>query len=142
MAERIRLRQNSEYQVEFQAADPHHPDSSDLIPVQGLHEITPYTMMLFSLAGCTAQVVLGYSTHHEINLDEVEVNLIYERDYQQDCENCEEIDKYQEHIIGDIKFLGDLSSREREKLLRVSRQCPIEKMFEQGIPISIELQES
>jgi len=141
MAERIRLWQNEDYQVEFQAQDPHQPDSEGLTSVQGLHEITPYTMMLFSLAGCTAQVVLGFAAHHDIGLEEVEVVLEYERDYQEDCDNCEEIDKYQEQITGKIEFIGELSENDRKKLLRISRQCPIEKMYEQGIPIAIELAE-
>lgn len=139
MTEKIHFWQNKDYQVQFQAADPRQPDSQEMNPVQGLHEITPYGMMLFSLAGCTAQVVLSYASHHGIDLDAVEIDLIYERDYQEDCENCEEIDRYQEHITGEISFSGDLDQDQRRKLLRISRQCPIEKMFTEGIPITIQL---
>lgn len=139
MSEKIRLTQNQDNQVEFLAADPRQPDSEELVAVHGLHEITPYTMMLFSLGGCTAQVVLGYAGHHQIDLEEVEIELAYQRDYQDDCENCETIEKYQEAIQGTIRFRGELSDNQKQKLLRVSRQCPIEKMYEKGIPIRITL---
>ena len=142
MSERIRLTQNQDYQVEFLAADPHQPDSGELVSVHGLHEITPYTMMLFSLAGCTAQVTLGYAAHHQIDLEEVEIELEYQRDYEEDCENCEEIEKYQEAIQGEILFRGDLSEDQKQKLHRIARQCPIEKMYEHGIPVEIALSES
>ena len=139
MTEKIHFWQNKDFQVQFQAADPRQPESGEMNPVQGLHEITPYGMMLFSLAGCTAQVVLSYASHHGIDLDAVEMELTYERDHQKDCENCEEIDRYREHITGDIRFNGDLDQEQRQKLLRISRQCPIEKMFAEGIPITIQL---
>lgn len=142
MSEKIRLTQNQDYEVEFLAADPHQPDAEELAAVHGLHEITPYTMMLFSLAGCTAQVALGYAAHHEIDLEEVEIELAYQRDYQEDCENCEEIEKYQEEIEGEILFKGELSENQRQKLLQIARQCPIEKMYEHGIPIQITLPEN
>ena len=138
MTERIQFFQDRSYQVEFQYGDPREPEVGELEPVHGLHEVTPYGMMLFSLASCTAQVVLGYSSHHHLDLEEVEIRLVYERDYQQDCEDCEEIDEFQERIRGKIEFRGQLSAEEKEKLLRISRQCPIEKIFEEGISIAIE----
>jgi putative redox protein len=139
MTEKIIVRQNKSFEVGFWAVDPNQPDSDDYQPVQGLHEVTPYGMMLVSLATCTAQVVLSYAQHHGVNLDEVEFRLQYERFYQEDCENCENINQYGEKIHKAITFLGDLTEVEKMKLFRIAHQCPIEKIFKQGIEINSEL---
>lgn len=140
MSEKIRFIQNKNFQVEFFYRNPGDPEAVEMDPVSGLHEITPYGMMLFSLASCTAQVVLGYTQHHELDLQEVEIELVYERDYQDDCENCEEKQEFRERIQGEINFKGDLSEQEQDKLYRISKQCPIEKIFEEGIAIKIQQQ--
>jgi len=138
MSERIVFRQDRNYQVEFQASDPREPDDDQVASVSGLHEVTPYGMMLFSLASCTAQVVLTYAEHHQIPLQEVELDLRYMRIFEEDCENCENIDRYREEIHERIEFFGNLSEGERKKLFRIAHQCPIHKMFEDGIDINSE----
>jgi len=142
MSEKIIVRQNKDYQVEFEAVDPHQPDSEDFQPVHGLHEITPYGMMLVSLATCTAQVVLSYANHHGLKLEQVEFRMEYDRVYQEDCDNCQHINQYHEIITEQITFQGDLSSQEREKLFKIAHQCPIEKIFRNGIEIKSELKQN
>lgn len=139
MAERVVFRQDKSYHVEFLASDPRTPEDWEVSPVQGLHEVTPYGMMLFSLASCTTQVVLTYAKNHGVDLDEVEIDVIYQREFKEDCENCQGIERYEEHIEEQIVFSGDLSEGEREKLLYIAHQCPIQKMYEDGIEIKSEL---
>jgi putative redox protein len=139
MSEKVIVRQNKNYEVGFWTVDPNQPDSDDYQPVQGLHEITPYGMMLVSLATCTAQVVLPYAHHHAVDLEEIEFRLTYDRIYQEDCENCEHIHEYKEEINEQITFYGDLSQSEKEKLFKIAHQCPIEKIFRGGIDIHSEL---
>ena len=66
MTEKMIIRQNKDWQVGFWATDPNDPESEEFQPVHGLHEITPYGMMLASLGSCTAQVVLSYAQHHQV----------------------------------------------------------------------------
>jgi putative redox protein len=132
---------NNRYETGFWSIDPNQPEAEDFQPVQGLHELTPYGMLLASLASCTAQVVLTYAQHHDIPLEEVELHQAYQRHYQEDCENCEDIDRYDEHIQEQIAFVGDLDAGQREKLFKIAHQCPIAKMFETGIEIHTELSE-
>ena len=139
MAERIVYQQNKDFQASFQASDPRAPEDLDVSPVQGLHEVTPYSMMLFSLASCTAQVVLSFAQHHQLALEEVQLDLIYRREFKEDCENCQAIDRYDEHIEETIAFSGDLTEDERRKLFHIAHQCPIEKMFKSGIEVESEL---
>jgi len=139
MSERIVFKQNDQFQVEYYASDPRKPDDEEVQPVQGLHEVTPYGMMLFSLASCTAQVVLSYAEHHQISLRAVEFDISYERVFREDCDNCEAIDRYQEKIQEMVTFRGDFNQKQKEKLFRIAHQCPIHKMFEDGIDINSRL---
>jgi putative redox protein len=139
MSEKVIVRQNKHYQVEFWASDPREPESDEVEQIGGLHEVTPYGMMLVSIATCTAQVVLAFAQHHDIDLEDVTLELEYQRDYDQDCEDCEEIEEFQERITEQISFSGDLSSKEEEKLFRIAHQCPIQKIFEEGIEIQSSL---
>lgn len=139
MTEKMIIRQNKDWQVGFWATDPNDPDSEDFQPVQALHEITPYGMMLASLGSCTAQVVLSYAQHHDVALDEVEFRLSYERVFKEDCEDCERIERYDEQIHEQITFFGDLEEGEKQKLFKIAHQCPIDKMFRNGIEINSSL---
>lgn len=141
MAERIIFRQNRKFEVEFLSSDPHNAEDLTVSAVQGLHEVTPYGMMLFSLASCTAQVVMSYANHHNMPVEEVELDLTYRRIFEEDCENCQEIDRYDELIKESIAFKGELPAQERQKLYRIAHQCPIHKMFEEGIEVSSTLNE-
>ena len=139
MAEKVIIRQNKNYEVGFWAVDPNVPDSDDYSSVHGLHELTPYGMMLVSLANCTAQIVLAYAENHNVPLDEVELRMKYERDYNDDCENCETSNQFEEQITEKIEFIGELSTEQKEKLFKIAHLCPIAKIFEQGIDIETKL---
>jgi uncharacterized OsmC-like protein len=141
MSEKIILRQNKQYEVGFWYTDPNQPDNEDFQPVQGLYEVTPYGMMLFSLAGCTAQVLLSYASYHNISLDEVIIRADYERNYKDDCDDCENINEFDEKIIERIVLQGNLDERTRKKLFQIAHQCPIDKMFRSGIAIDSNLTE-
>jgi uncharacterized OsmC-like protein len=142
MSEKVILKQNSQFETGFWAVDPNKPDSEDFEPVEGLHELTPYGMLLASLADCTAQVVHAFAHNHGIPLKEVEILEVYRRNYQEDCDNCDDIDRYEEHIEEQIAFHGGLDADTREKLFKIAHQCPIMKMLDSGIEIRSKLVET
>ncbi len=55
---------------------------------------------------------------------------------------CENIDRYEEHIEEQIAFHGELDADTREKLFKIAHQCPIMKMLDTGIEIRSELLET
>ena len=127
MSEKVIVRQNNRFEVGFWAVNPHYPESDDFQPVHDLHEVTPYGMLLVSVATCTAQVVLSYAQNHGVSLEEVEFQMAYKRDYKEDCDNCEQTNRYEEQIEEEIEFFGDLNEDQREKLFQIAHQCPIAK---------------
>mgnify|MGYP005838423527 CR=1 FL=1 len=142
MSEKIIVRQNREFLTEILAPDPHRPDDPQLYPVEHIYHLTPYGMLLASLATCTAIVLHTYAQHHGVDLQEVELRLSYERVFTDDCRDCEAIDEYREQIVEGILLQGNLSPQERQKLLLVSRHCPVHKMLHQGIEVVSGLAES
>lgn len=141
MSERVTVRQNSRFETEILASDPYEPESEAMAPVHATHELTPYGMLLASLGGCTAIVLHTYAQNHGVALQEVEIRLQYERHFQKDCEECEEIDEYSERIREEIVLRGELSERERRRLTAVAHHCPIYKMLRAGVEIESEVVE-
>jgi putative redox protein len=139
MSERIVVRQYSDFRIEFLAADPHHPESDELQPVGHIHALTPYGLLMASLAACTTIVLHTYAQNHDVALAEVEAHVRYERVFLEDCQNCQEIDRYQEQLQETLTFRGDLTEAERQKLFKIAHQCSIHKMLESGIEIRSEL---
>ena len=141
MGEKVTVRQNSDFGTLILAADPHDPESDHLQPVEGLHQLTPYGMLLAGLGSCTAIVVNTYAQHHHVQLDAVELRLEYGRMFKDDCEHCEEIDEYEERIEEEIVLTGNLTPQEKKRLFAVSKQCPIHKMLQNSIEVRSHLAE-
>jgi putative redox protein len=141
MSEQVILRQKANFDTELLATDA-HGDSDELQPVEHVFALSPYGMLLTSLAGCTAVLLTTYAQNHDLPLEEVELRLKFDRVFANDCENCEQIDEYREIIAEEIVFRGDLTPAQRQKLLAISRHCPIHKMVHAGIEVRSQLAEA
>jgi uncharacterized OsmC-like protein len=135
MAEKVVVRQRSNFETDFRAANPETPESGELYPVKHIQDLTPYGMLLASLGSCTAVIVNTYAQYHGIELGEVELTVEYERVFKDDCEHCEDISGYKESINMGISFRGKLTPQQQEKLFKISRQCPIHKILKSGIEV-------
>lgn len=139
MAERVIVRQDKDFKTIFLAADPEDHKSLHFETIENIHQLTPYGMLLCSLASCTAIVLHTYAQNHDIPLQEVEMNMEYQRVFRDDCEDCDENKEFSEEISEKILLKGDLSGIQREKLLRIAHFCPIYKMVEEGVRIKTSL---
>jgi len=135
MSEKVIIRQKRNYETNYMSLDPDEPGSDKPRPVRNIQELTPYGMVLAGLGTCTAFVVNTYAAHHGIAVDAVELKLSYQRTFKEDCEHCEEIDKYEEIIKMEVSFEGSLTSQERDKLFKISLHCPVHKMLKSGIKV-------
>jgi uncharacterized OsmC-like protein len=139
VTEKVLIRQNDKFEMGFWAVDPDEQDSEEFQPVAHIHDLTPYGMLLASLGSCTAIVLHTYAQNHGVELEEVEVRLQYERVFKEDCENCDEIERYDEQIEEEIVLSGDLASAEYHKLSHIAHQCSIYKMIDSGMTIKSHL---
>jgi putative redox protein len=139
MGEAVIVRQNSKFETEILALDPHDPQAHEFYPVGDILQVTPYGMLLAGLGACTAIVLHTYAQHHGVELQEVELHLRYDRVFAEDCEECEGIQEYREQIVEEIVLSGDLTPEERKRLFLVSKHCPIHKMLMHGIEVQSHL---
>jgi uncharacterized OsmC-like protein len=139
MADRVIVKQDSEFRTQFWAETVEGSQKGKMEDVEHVHQLNPYSMMLSSLGSCTAIVLNTYAQYHHLALQEVELHLQYKRNYQKDCETCEEVGNYTEEVSEEILLKGKLSEEERQKLLHIAHACPIYKMFKEGIPIKTSL---
>ena len=143
MAEIVVVRQKSDFETEFLAADTDAPDveARQLKPVHAIHELTPYGMLLAGLGSCTAILLHSYAHNHGVPLQEVELRVSYDRVFDEDCEHCEEIGEYTEQIDAEVALTGDLDDKERNKLFLISKHCPVHKILHDGIQTVFRLPE-
>ena len=141
MGESVIVRQNSKFETEILAVDPHVPDDPQFYPAEHIQHLTPYGMLLAGLGSCTAIILHTYAQHHGVDLQEVELRLQYGRVFADDCEDCEGIEEYKEQIDREIVLTGELSPAERKRLLVISGHCPIHKMLAHGIEVQTRLVE-
>ena len=136
MGERVIVRQDNNFQTEFLAADPHVPDEGALEPVDSVHGLTPYGMLLAGLGSCTGIVLHTYAQYHDVPLESVELRISYDRVFTDDCEDCENVDEYEELIELEIALIGEeLTKTDRTKLMAISKHCPIHKILAHGISV-------
>jgi uncharacterized OsmC-like protein len=136
MTEKVMLRQNNHFETEYHATDPENEQDDVFHEVSGLHELTPYGMLLAALAGCTAIVVNTFASNHDIPLETVEITVAYQRNFKEDCINCETIDRYEDVFHEEISFEGQLTQEQIEKLFEISHKCPIQRMLEDGVVVN------
>ncbi|MGD1993693.1 MAG: OsmC family protein, partial [Anaerolineae bacterium] len=139
MSERVIVRQNAQFETEFLIPDPHEPQSGKWIQVAHIHALTPYSMLLASLGSCTAIILNSYAENHDVDLEGVDLSLSYARVFDEDCEDCQRIERYSEAILQEITLKGNLTDKERDKLYHIAQHCPIERMLIDGIPVSSRL---
>ena len=135
MSERVVVYQDRSFRTEFKALDPHNEESNDVDPVMHLHNLTPYGMLLASVASCTAIVVNSYANHHDIPLKGITVDASYDRVFAEDCEDCDENKQYEEIIREKIDFEGDLDEKQHQRLHQVAKACSVRRLLETGIRV-------
>ncbi len=139
MAEMVVVRQNIDLETEFLAR---FEGETELTPVEDLRDITPYGMLLAGLGSCSAVLVNTYARHHSIPLEEAEFQVEYERSFKKDCEHCEETQSFDEQIKMRVTFKGQLDEAQREKLFKISLQCPVHKLLAGGIQVQSRLEKT
>ena len=122
---RTELRTRGHYLI----ADEPGPFGTDLGP-------TPYDYLLMALGSCTAMTLRMYADRKGWDLHDVEVDLTQDRIHADDCDSCESEDGYVHSITKEIKFVGDLDQSQIERLLEISKKCPVHKTLEGEIRIS------
>ena len=135
MSERVVVYQDKSFRTDFRAADPSDEESDELETVMHLHNLTPYGMLLASVAACTAIVVNTYAKNHNIPLRGITVDTAYDRIFADDCEDFDIDTKYEEVIREHVDFEGKLDESQLKRLHQVVKACSVRRLLESGIRV-------
>jgi putative redox protein len=102
----------------------------------------PYALLLSSLASCTIITLHMYANRKKWPLDQVTLSLNTYRTHIRDCEQCEgDPDARISIIQSEIKLSGDLTAEQKERLLDISKRCPVHRTLSGLISIQTRLME-
>jgi len=132
MSEHVVVRQNRRFETEFRTWDTEDPESDGKEAVFHIHELTPHSLVLASLAACTAVLLNSYAQNHGVELQEVTSHVRLERISQHGQRDKELIEE-------ELTLSGELTDDERQKLFAISKQCSIHKLLEAGITVHSQL---
>jgi len=95
----------------------------------------PYDFLLIALGACVTMTLRMYADRKGWDLEEVEVHLEQSRVHAKDCEDCESQNGYVHVIEKKLKFIGDLTEEQTQRLLEISDKCPVNKTLSNEIKI-------
>src|SRR5690554_1164101 len=125
MAERLIVRQNRQMEVEILTDNPLNLDSPELVHIQDIYDLTPFTLLLASLGTCTTILIYSYAQNHHYPVDEAEVRMTFR-----------EGEGGQDEIVVFVDVRGKgLEEEDRQHLIRISEHCSIHKLLDKGVPI-------
>ena len=89
---------------------------------------TPYELLLGSLVACITITLRLYADHKGIPLEEVRVDIKYDRVHADDCVDCDErADGWIERIQSNVTLRGTFDEPQRKRLAQVAQRCPVHK---------------
>jgi len=95
----------------------------------------PYDYLLMSLGSCTLMTIKMYANHKGWELDDVYMELQHNKRHDEDCENCEDAQSKIDVIEKEVIIDGDLSDKQLEKILDISKKCPVHRTLMGDIKI-------
>ncbi len=92
---------------------------------------TPYDLLLMALGACTSMTLRMYANQKKLDLKDVHVRLMHERIHADDCLDCGDNKSGQiDRIVRYIKLEGDLTDKEKSRLLEIADRCPVHRTLE------------
>jgi putative redox protein len=88
---------------------------------------TPYDYLLSALGSCVAITIRMYADRKNWPLEEVEVHLTQNRVHHTDCSDCKSKKGFIHIIQKEIKLVGDLDEKQRDRLMEIADRCPVNK---------------
>jgi putative redox protein len=95
----------------------------------------PYEHLLAGLGACTAMTLRMYAVRKNLPISHIKVELTHSRDYQQDCQQCENQSHGIEAIVREISFVGELDNAQQARFLEIADKCPVHKTLHNNVAV-------
>ncbi|MGB0347309.1 MAG: OsmC family protein [Balneolaceae bacterium] len=87
----------------------------------------PYDYLLMSLGSCTVITMKMYASRKKWELGDIFIELRHHKNHVEDCENCEKSNAKIDFIEKEIILKGELTESQQQKLLEISKKCPVHR---------------
>ena len=100
---------------------------------------SPYEYLNAALAACTVMTLKMYAERKKWDLKEVFVYISHSRKHSDDLKVVTDKPKYLDHISKKLKFVGDLTEEQKERLKEISSRCPVHKTIASEVIFQTEI---
>ncbi|MBF8148691.1 alpha/beta fold hydrolase [Winogradskyella sp. F6397] len=100
---------------------------------------SPYEYLNAALAACTVMTLKMYAERKKWDLKEVFVYISHSRKHSDDLNLGLEQPKYLDHISKKLKFVGDLTAEQKQRLKEISSRCPVHKTIASEVIFQTEI---
>lgn len=102
----------------------------------------PYEHLLAGLGACTAMTLRMYAVRKNLPIKHIKVELTHSRNYQQDCQQCENKNDGIEAIVRSISYIGVLDATQEARFLEIADKCPVHKTLHNNVAVVSKLLKS
>ncbi|GAB5407872.1 MAG: hypothetical protein BalsKO_02370 [Balneolaceae bacterium] len=99
----------------------------------------PYDLLLMSLGTCTVMTVKMYAERKGWEVGDLYMELRHNKSHVEDCKTCEDPTSKIDVIEKELIIMGDISLEQKEKLLEISKKCPVHRTLLNEIRIESSL---
>jgi len=100
---------------------------------------TPYDFLMTALGTCTGMTIRMYANRKKWPVEGIRVHLSHERVYSDDKHHVEHKDGKVDQIERQIEFEGDLTDKQKQRLMQIADRCPVHRTLHSDIIIKTEL---
>jgi putative redox protein len=88
---------------------------------------TPYELLQAALGSCTAITLEMYARRKKWPLEQVHVQLNYDRRHCRDSEDCEDPRAFIHSFEIVLTLEGDLTDEQKQRLVQIAHKCPVHR---------------
>lgn len=100
---------------------------------------SPYELLNSALAACTAMTLQMYARRKKWPLENVQVDIAFDRSYKEDCMDCEDHEKKIGKYEICVTLEGPLDEAQKTRLLEIAGKCPVHKTLQATPEINLSI---